>query len=284
MPLADGTRLGVSAILAPLGKGEGKGSGLVYRDTLARLSSQGRAEPTPRSCRACLPGSVQRRSRGTRESSLELVRYVVLNPVRARMYRQPRDHRWSSYSETAGLRGAADWLDVNWTLSQFGVQTSRARRRFREFVAEGRGVNYRPWAELSGQIYLGSVEFQERMTKSIAGAKPGAEIPARQRRPARPDLATVEREVLCAFGASPSVAGGAISPSGAKSVCAPGSSRRGRAARRHQFSNEAVVTAFGNDCSQRCGVRAEGSPVPTSRRRGGEATSLKPILMDPSLS
>ena len=205
MPLADGTRLGVSAILAPLGKGEGKGSGLVYRDTLARLSSQGRAEPTPRSCRACLPGSVQRRSRGTRESSLELVRYVVLNPVRARMYRQPRDHRWSSYSETAGLRGAADWLDVNWTLSQFGVQTSRARRRFREFVAEGRGVNYRPWAELSGQIYLGSVEFQERMTKSIAGAKPGAEIPARQRRPARPDLATVEREVLCAFGASPSV-------------------------------------------------------------------------------
>ena len=58
---------------------EGKGSGLVYRDTPARLSSQ-RAEPTPRSYRP---------------------RYVVLNPVRA------RDGRWSSYSETAGLRGLA---------------------------------------------------------------------------------------------------------------------------------------------------------------------------------
>jgi len=43
-----------------------------------------------------------------RESHLlELVRYVVLNPVRARMCRQPRDRRWSSYSKTAGLRGAA---------------------------------------------------------------------------------------------------------------------------------------------------------------------------------
>jgi REP element-mobilizing transposase RayT len=141
-----------------------------------------------------------------RESHLlELVRYVVLNPVRARLCRQPRDHRWSSYSETAGLRGVADWLEVDWTLSQFGVQPSRARRRFREFVAEGRGVDYRPWDELSGQIYLGSAAFQERMTKLIAGAKPGAEIPRRQRRPARPDLATVEREVLSAFGASPGV-------------------------------------------------------------------------------
>ena len=137
---------------------------------------------------------------------LELVRYVVLlNPVRARMCRQPRDHRWSSYSETTGLCGVADWLEVDWTLSQFDVQTSRARRRFREFVGEGRGVDYRPWDELSGQIYLGSVALQERMTKLIAGAKPGAEIPRRQRRPARPDLATVEREVLSAFGASPGV-------------------------------------------------------------------------------
>ena len=34
---------------------------------------------------------------------LELARYVVLNPVRAKMVRSPRDWRWSSYRATSGL-------------------------------------------------------------------------------------------------------------------------------------------------------------------------------------
>ena len=134
-----------------------------------------------------------------------------------------------------------------------GRSRSSASRRierdvvFSECVAEGRGVDYRPWDERSGQIYLGSVAFQERMTSLIAEAKPRAEIPRLQRRPARSDLATVEREVLCAFRASPKRVGGAISTSGTKRFALCASSRHGRAARRHQFSNEAVVTAFGNE-------------------------------------
>ena len=33
---------------------------------------------------------------------LEVSRYVVLNPVRARMVEQPRNWKWSSYRATAG--------------------------------------------------------------------------------------------------------------------------------------------------------------------------------------
>jgi putative transposase len=41
---------------------------------------------------------------------LELCRYVVLNPVRARMVRDAADWPWSSYAATAGLAEAPAWL------------------------------------------------------------------------------------------------------------------------------------------------------------------------------
>jgi putative transposase len=37
---------------------------------------------------------------------MEVLRYVVLNPLRARMVERPEDYRWSSYRATAGLERA----------------------------------------------------------------------------------------------------------------------------------------------------------------------------------
>jgi REP-associated tyrosine transposase len=51
---------------------------------------------------------------------LELCRYVVLNPVRARITRKPDTYAWSSYRATAGLDPAPSFLTVEWILSQFG--------------------------------------------------------------------------------------------------------------------------------------------------------------------
>ena len=47
----------------------------------------------------------------------EVLRYVVLNPVRAMMVERPEDYRWSSYGATAGLVEAPEWLDVEQALS-----------------------------------------------------------------------------------------------------------------------------------------------------------------------
>ena len=55
--------------------------------------------------------------------------------------------------------------------------------------------HYHPcWRRRSRILHEGCDRSRERNR--------GARIPRRQRRPARPDLPTVEREVLCAFGAS----------------------------------------------------------------------------------
>lgn|GEM_PF-6354764 len=50
---------------------------------------------------------------------LELSRYVVLNPVRPGLVVYPADGPWSNYRAAAGLDTAPEFLNVQWTLSQF---------------------------------------------------------------------------------------------------------------------------------------------------------------------
>ena len=47
----------------------------------------------------------------------EVLRYVVLNPVRARMVSHPADHQWSSNRALAGLERAPEWLATEWLLA-----------------------------------------------------------------------------------------------------------------------------------------------------------------------
>jgi REP-associated tyrosine transposase len=89
---------------------------------------------------------------------LELCRYVVLNPVRAKRVGKADGWRWSSYRATAGESEAPTFLTINWVLGQFGNRLHSAQKRYRQFVEEGR-EGARPWDNLSGQIYLGGAAF-----------------------------------------------------------------------------------------------------------------------------
>jgi REP element-mobilizing transposase RayT len=115
---------------------------------------------------------------------LELCRYVVLNPVRARLVKQVRQWPWSSYRATAGQGQRPAWLTVDWILAQFARQPQRAVRAYRRFVAEGVGET--PWQELTGQIYYGDEAFVAQVAQ---GTKRSSEVPRRQRQPVRPLLA-----------------------------------------------------------------------------------------------
>ncbi len=89
----------------------------------------------------------------------ELSRYVVLNPVRARMVKHPKDWKWSSYRATAGLEKPEPWLEVDWILGQFGKERKRAHEAYKRFVEDGMGKKESPWEQLASRIYLGSDEF-----------------------------------------------------------------------------------------------------------------------------
>jgi len=118
-----------------------------------------------------------------KESCLfELARYVVLNPVRAKMVRSAKDWRWSSYRATAGLSVPEKFLCIDWILSAFGKRKSLAQERYRDFVSAGRNQPA-PWEQLLNQIYLGSEAFMSKAQGLLEKDRDLSEIPARQKRP-----------------------------------------------------------------------------------------------------
>jgi putative transposase len=70
---------------------------------------------------------------------LWVTRYIVVNPVEARMCRHPSEWAWSSYAATAGLTKAPPFLDTAWTVELFGGDVRTGRRRFVSFVENGLG-------------------------------------------------------------------------------------------------------------------------------------------------
>ena len=130
---------------------------------------------------------------------LELCRYVVLNPVRAGFVRQPGDWRWSSYQATAaGAR--TDWLELDWTLAQFGSDRGSARQEYRRFVAMGKGKGEEK--SLLRGPYLGDREFRRRLQRMIEGKAPTDQVPARFRRAAEPGLRAIRRAVAAEWEVS----------------------------------------------------------------------------------
>lgn len=122
---------------------------------------------------------------------LELMRYVVLNPVRAGRVKKPADWSWSSYRASVGLEPPPPWLAVNGLLAQFAKRRSLAQQRYAQFVAEGIKAAS-PWSNLKGQVFLGDEQFVRRMQAHVQSGKDDVQIPIVQRRPPPLPLAEIE--------------------------------------------------------------------------------------------
>lgn len=124
---------------------------------------------------------------------LELARYVVLNPLRARMVVRLEDWPWSSYLATCGQAAAPAWLQTDWVLAQFGSRRASAIRKYVEFVHEGARLPS-VWTQLQGQIYLGSEGFVKKMQEKVEKKPALDEIPRAQRRALTQALNEFERQ------------------------------------------------------------------------------------------
>ena len=130
---------------------------------------------------------------------MELLRYVVLNPVRAGLVHSPQDWEWSNYRSTVGLKTPPPWLEVNWTLAQFGGG-ALAVDRYRQFVDLGRCKSDTPWVNLRKQVFLGSESFRRRVQERLDDDPPSEEVPWEQRHSTRPSLDAIANAVLGEFG------------------------------------------------------------------------------------
>jgi REP element-mobilizing transposase RayT len=111
---------------------------------------------------------------------LEVLRYVVLNPVRAGIVTRPEDYPWSSHRAVLGAVEPPIWLAVDDVLAQFAPDRDLARINYRNFVDAAIGAETSPWANRVG-IYLGSDTWIKGVGKHIA-LKPRADDHPRSHR------------------------------------------------------------------------------------------------------
>ena len=116
---------------------------------------------------------------------LEVCRYVVLNPVRARMAARAADWRWSSYAATAHLRTPPGPTCRDDLLALLSPTRSRAAALYRRFVEDGMGAAS-PWSDPRGADVLGDDAFRAKAAKRAAHHQAAAvqttEVPRAKRR------------------------------------------------------------------------------------------------------
>jgi putative transposase len=106
----------------------------------------------------------------------ELVRYIHLNPVRARMVRQPEDYEYSGHRAYIGLDGNG-LVDVEPVLRHFGGTKRRAVEVYRRFVQVGTGHKSREeYYRASEGRMLGSEEFVKEVKHRVG--EPAASVKA----------------------------------------------------------------------------------------------------------
>ncbi|MFH1672344.1 MAG: transposase [Pseudomonadota bacterium] len=123
---------------------------------------------------------------------LELVRYIHLNPVRARLVEDTKQLRSYPYSGYAVLMGKVDhkWQETDYVLGRFGKTKRQSRMRYASHIAKGVAEGKRPelvggglvrsiggWAAAKANLkkgerikgderILGSSEFVEQVLKT----------------------------------------------------------------------------------------------------------------------
>lgn len=130
----------------------------------------------------------------------EVLRYVVLNPVRARIVARPEDYPWSSYRSTAGLDPAPPWLDTDAVLDLFDADPQTARRMYQEFAMAREDGSESLWDALTNGMYLGSVEWAKRVRMMVESQPRSTDHPKAHRAIGRPKMHEVVAAVARATG------------------------------------------------------------------------------------
>ena len=132
-----------------------------------------------------------------------VIRYVILNPVRAKMVEHPRDCRWSSYRATAGLEDAPSWFDLASALHPFDDEVPAAQASYQAFVETALGSTERLWDEVENGMYLGAPGWVKKMREMVESRPRSTDYPLKQRAVGRPKMHQIIAAVAQRSNVSP---------------------------------------------------------------------------------
>ena len=110
--------------------------------------------------------------------SLQLSKYIHLNPLKAGMVKKLEDYKWSSYPAFLGKADAPKFLKTRWLLSQFHTSQRKARNALKNFTLQlEEDKDWSPEKEAYKGIILGDSGFVSQIQDSYLSNKSDPEIP-----------------------------------------------------------------------------------------------------------
>ncbi len=118
-----------------------------------------------------------------------LVRYITLNPVRAKLAKSPVDWPWSSHREIMGKTKPSGCVHPHATLGFFHPNKTRAREEYVKHLKEK--CDYEEtWKDLRSGLILGSMEFARDIIEKY-GSNKSCENIKNERFAGRPSLESI---------------------------------------------------------------------------------------------
>ncbi len=110
--------------------------------------------------------------------SLQLSKYIHLNPLKAKIVKQLEEYQFSSYPAYIGKAEMPVFLKTDFLLSQFHKSKRKAIKAFKEFMFESEEQDFRPEKEAYKGIILGNSDFVSKIQEDYLGNKTDPEIPS----------------------------------------------------------------------------------------------------------
>jgi hypothetical protein len=125
--------------------------------------------------------------------TLELSRYIHLNPVRAGILKDPIQYLWSSYSSYCSKESKWDWLQRGFILSQVSKKLGKAIRGYRDYVQRGMTEKQEdPLKKTLASTVIGSEEFTEWVREKWIKRRVDREVPALRAMGKKPDISFIK--------------------------------------------------------------------------------------------
>lgn len=122
--------------------------------------------------------------------ALTVIRYIALNPVKAKYCEHAAAWRWSSHRALAGMEPPTEILDLGWLRQTFdGPTLPDCQRQYRTYVDEAENDS----VEIDDRVLVGSPEFTTDIRGVIGRKMHGIIVPRSYRALARPTLASLIR-------------------------------------------------------------------------------------------
>jgi REP element-mobilizing transposase RayT len=109
--------------------------------------------------------------------ALQVVKYIHLNPLKAKMVEKLEDYKWSSYPAYIGKVKPPKFLKTDFILGQFNLSKNKSINAFRKFHDDKEDDNWNPQQEAYKGLILGGTDFVENIQGNHLPLKPDLEIP-----------------------------------------------------------------------------------------------------------